>query len=416
MARTGVPVVNWAGNVTFRAARVHHPASVAELGQIVAGARRVRALGTGHSFSRVADTTGDLVCLDRLPRAVEIDPAGRTVTLAAGISYAELAGRLHRAGFALASLASLPHISVAGSVATGTHGSGDTQRCLSAAVRGLQLTTPDGSLTELRRGDEGFGGAVVALGALGVVTRLTLDIEPAFELSQHVYLDVGLDEAAGRLDEVFGAGYGVSAFTDWRSGAAAVWVKLRPGHPATGWHGRRPAPHPVHPVPGRPPEYCTEQLGVPGPWHQRLPHFRPEHPPGAGRELQSELYLPRAAAPAAIAALRELGQEIAPVLHISELRTVAADELWLSPACGRDSVTFHFTWVRDTAAVLPVLAKVESRLLPLGARPHWAKLTTAPPRQILAAYQQGAAFGRLMRRLDPAGKFGSEFTDALFGG
>ena len=415
MARTGAPVVNWAGNVTFRAARVHHPASVAELGRIVAGARRVRALGTGHSFSRVADTTGDLVRLDRLPREVEIDPAGRAVTLAAGISYAELAGRLNRAGFALASLASLPHISVAGSVATGTHGSGDAQRCLSAAVRGLQLTTPDGGLTELRRGDEGFDGAVVALGALGVVTRLTLDIEPAFELSQHVYLDVGLDEVAGRLDEVFGAGYSVSAFTDWRD-ATAVWVKQRPGHPGSGWRGRCPAPHPVHPVPGRPPEHCTEQLGVPGPWHQRLPHFRPEHPPGAGRELQSELYLPRGAAPAAIAALRELGQEIAPVLHVSELRTVAADELWLSPACGRDSVTFHFTWVTDTDAVRPVLAKVESRLLPLGARPHWAKLTTVPPRQVIEGYQQGAAFGRLMRRLDPAGKFGSEFTDALFGG
>ncbi|MGH3403446.1 MAG: D-arabinono-1,4-lactone oxidase, partial [Streptosporangiaceae bacterium] len=163
-------------------------------------------------------------------------------------------------------------------------------------------------------------------------------------------------------------------------------------------------------------EHCTEQLGVPGPWHQRLPHFRPEHPAGAGRELQSELYLPRGAAPEAIAAVRELGEEIAPALHISELRTVAADELWLSPACGRDSVTFHFTWIRDTAAVLPALERVESRLLPLGARPHWAKLTTAPPRQVLAGYRRGAAFGRLMRRLDPAGKFGSGFTDALFGG
>ena len=420
MTRTSVPAVNWAGNVTFRAARVHHPASVAQLGQIVAGGRRVRALGTGHSFSRVADTTGDLVCLDRLPSTVDIDPAGRTVTLAAGISYAELAGRLHRAGFALASLASLPHISVAGSVATGTHGSGDSQRCLSAAVRSLRLMGPDGAQVELHRGDPGFDGAVVALGALGVVTRLTLDIEPAFEVSQHVYLDVGLDEVAGRLDEVFGAGYSVSAFTDWRSGAAAVWVKQRPGHPGhpghpgTGWRGRHPAPHPVHPVPGRPPEQCTGQLGVPGPWHERLPHFRPEHPAGAGQELQSELYLPRGAAPAALAAVRELGEEIAPVLYISELRTVAADQLWLSPACGRDSVTFHFTWVRDTAAVLPVLARVESLLLPLGARPHWAKLTTAPLRQVLDGYQQGEAFGRLMRRLDPAGKFGNDFVGELF--
>ena len=220
-----------------------------------------------------------------------------------------------------------------------------------------------------------------------------------------------------------GPAYSVSVFTDWRSGAAAVWVKQRPGDPGrpggpggpgTGWRGRHPAPHPVHPVPGRPPEQCTGQLGVPGPWHERLPHFRPEHPAGAGQELQSELYLPRGAAPAAIAAVRELGEEIAPVLYISELRTVAADQLWLSPACGRDSVTFHFTWVRDTAAVLPVLARVESLLLPLGARPHWAKLTTAPLRQVLDGYQQGAAFGRLMRRLDPAGKFRNDFVGELF--
>lgn len=403
--------VNWAGNVTFSAARVHHPATETELSQIVAGADRVRALGTGHSFNRVADTPGDLVCLDQLPPTAEVDPAARSVTVAAGVSYAELTGRLHQAGFALASLASLPHISVGGSVATGTHGSGDGRRCLSAAVSGLRLMGPGGDQAELRRGDPDFDGAVVALGALGVVTRLTLDIEPAFEVRQQVYVDVDLDEVAGQLAEVFAAGYSVSVFTGWRDGQAMVWVKQRPGHADSGWRGRHPARQAMHPVPGQPPENCTEQFGVPGPWHQRLPHFRPDRKPSAGAELQSELYLPRESAPAAIAALRELGDLIAPVLLTSELRTVAADELWLSPAYHRDTVAFHFTWVLDNGAVLPVLAQVENRLLPLGARPHWGKLTTLPPRVVLAAYPEAGAFARLMRRLDPPGKFRTDLID-----
>jgi alditol oxidase len=412
----GVALTNWAGNVTFGAARVHRPGSAGELRRIVAGSRHVRALGSGHSFSRIADTTHDLVRLDGLPPAVEIDAATSTVTVAAGLRYAEVAAELQRAGFALANLASLPHISVAGSCATGTHGSGDTQRSLAAAVTALELVGPDGDLAELRRdaGPGSFAGSVVALGALGIVTRLTLAVEPAFELTQRVYLEVPLDEVAGRFDEVFGAAYSVSAFTDWRGGSATVWLKRRTDQPERGWTGGRPAGQPVNPVPGMPPEFATEQLGVPGPWHERLPHFRPDFTPSAGAELQSELLLPRAAAPAAIAALRGLGDRIAPLLYISEVRTVRGDDLWLSPAYGRDSVAFHFTWVKDAAAITPVLAAVEERLMPLGARPHWGKVTTVAAPDIIARYEHAADFARLTRELDPAGKFRNSFVDSLF--
>jgi alditol oxidase len=212
------PVTNWAGNVTFAAARVHRPASVDELRRIVGGSERVRALGSGHSFNRIADTTGDLVSLDGLPRLLRIDRATSTVTVAAGLTYAEVAAGLQEAGFALANLGSLPNISVAGSCATGTHGSGDTLRCLAASVAALQLVGPDGDLAEVRReaAQADFAGSVVALGALGIVTRLTLDIEPSFEVAQYVRAGVPLDELAGELDEIFGAAYSVSAFTDWR--------------------------------------------------------------------------------------------------------------------------------------------------------------------------------------------------------
>ncbi|MDT0345884.1 FAD-binding protein [Streptomyces litchfieldiae] len=422
MLTTGAPAHNWAGNVTFGAARVHRPAALDELRKIVAGAARVRALGTGHSFNRVADTDGDLVRVDGLPRRVEIDAERSAVTVGAGLRYAEVAAELHAAGFALANLASLPHISVAGSVATGTHGSGDGRRGLASAVSALELVGPEGDLVTLSRdADPGrFPGAVVSLGALGVVTALTLDVEPAFEVAQWVYNGVPLDTVAERFDEVTGAAYSVSTFTDWHGGLGTVWLKRRTdvdgtGPPGPGWLGGTAADALWHPIPGMPAEFCTEQLGVPGPWHERLPHFRPGFTPSRGEELQSELFLPRAAAPAAFAALREVGAAFAPVLQVSEIRTIAADEQWLSPAYGRDTVAVHFTWIKDTEAVLPVLAAVEERLLPLGARPHWGKLTTAAPATVAARYERLPDFRDLVRELDPAGRFRNDFAAGLLG-
>jgi alditol oxidase len=414
------PGANWAGNVTYGAAPVYRPGSADELRRMVAGSDRIRAVGSGHSFSRIADTTGDLVRLDGLPPTVEIDTAARTATVPAGMTYAAAAVILDRAGLALANLASVPQISVAGSCATGTHGSGDTQRCLAASVAALEVVGPDGDLVRWRRDTSpDFPGSVVALGALGIVTRLTLEVEPAYEVAQRVRLGVPLEEVASRLDEVFGAAYSVSAFTDWRSGEAAVWLKRRTDRPESDqpephWAGGRPALRPVHPVPGMPPEFATEQLGVAGPWHERLPHFRAGQIPSAGNELQSELLLPRASAGPAFAALRGLGELIAPVVHVTEVRTVRGDDLWLSPAYGRDSVTFHFTWLNDAAAVMPVLAAIEDRLMPLGARPHWAKLTTVPAPDMAALYERGSDFAALAGAFDPAGKFRNAFVDSIF--
>ncbi|HEY3611190.1 MAG TPA: D-arabinono-1,4-lactone oxidase [Pseudonocardiaceae bacterium] len=404
---------NWAGNVTFAAARTHRPDSLDELRRIVAHTGHIRAIGTAHSFSQVADTTHDLVRLDGLPRTVEIDAANSTVTVAASMRYADFTGLLDRSGHALANLASLPHISVAGSCATGTHGSGPTHRSLAAAVTALRLVTADGDTVVLRRDTPDFAGTVVALGALGVVTHVTLDVEPAYEMAQRVRLDVPLDDLAGSLDDVLGAAYSVSVFTDWRD-AAAVWLKYRTDQPRPTWACGRPAPHDVHPVPGAAPEFCSEQLDVPGRWYERLPHFRPEFTPSAGDELQSEFYLARADAAAAFAAIREIGDLVAPVVHIAEIRAVRADDLWLSPAYGRDSVTFHFTWIADAAAVAPVLAAAEERLMPLGARPHWGKLTTAAPADIIGRYERADDFARLMSTYDRTGKFRNPFVDNLF--
>ena len=407
---------NWAGNVVFGAARLHKPESIDDLRQIVHGSRLIRALGCGHSFSRIADTAGDLVLLDALPKTLQIDRANSTVTVASRTTYTELAQEFNGAGFALANMASIPHISIAGACATGTHGSGDDLSVLAASVSAILLVLADGELVELRRDvdRDAFRGSVVALGALGVVTHLTLDIEPAYKMSQQVHLDVPLEELQDRFDDVFRAGYSVSAFTDWHSDRANVWIKRRMDLPAPKWTAGRPAQHGVHPVPGMSPELCTEQLGVVGPWHERLAHFRSGPNLGPGNELQSEVFLPRPAAKQAIAALREIASLVAPTLLVSEMRTVRSDDLWLSPAYGRDTVAFHFTWTADESAVLPSLAAVEERLMPLDPRPHWGKITSMIPRQIFTRYERAPDFERLMVEYDPTFKFRNGFVNDLF--
>jgi xylitol oxidase len=415
---------NWAGNVTFGAARVALPGTVDELRRTVAESEAVRVLGTGHSFNRIADTAGTLVSLADLPPRCETDRERSTVTVSAGMRYAQVAELLQAEGLALANLASLPHISVAGAVATATHGSGAGNRGLASSVAGMELVGPGGDLVELDRDSADFAGSVVHLGALGVVSALTLDVEPTYRVAQHVLTGLPLDALAqGDAEEVsamLAAGYSVSVFTDWYSPKAQLWLKHRvdagAAAPRLDWFGAVPADRPQHPVPGVPATHCTEQLGVPGSWHERLPHFRPDFTPSSGEELQSEFLLPRAAAQSAFAALRELGPVIAPVLQVSEIRTVAADDLWLSPAYGRDCVALHFTWYKAPDAVAPVLAAVESALTPLGARPHWGKLFTATPGAAADLYERASDFRELMDRQDPDGKFRNAFTQSVYAG
>ncbi|WP_199814813.1 D-arabinono-1,4-lactone oxidase [Streptomyces sp. NRRL WC-3549] len=414
------PRQNWARNITFAARRLHTPASVAELQDIVAAGSAIRALGTGHSFNTVADTHGELVSVAGLPRAVEIDRAARTATVSAGLRFGEFTGELHRNGFALHNLGSLPHISVAGACATGTHGSGVANRALAGAVCALEFVTADGALVKTGRGDADFPGTVVSLGALGVVTRVTLDLVPAFEIQQWVYEGLPQDQLLDRFDEVMSEAYSVSLFTSWRDDPVdQVWLKRRTGEGGRGaaphrWLGATLADGPRHPVPGMPARHCTEQQGTPGPWYARLPHFRLEFTPSNGDELQSEYFVDRRDAAAAYGALNRIRERIAPLLQIGEIRTVAADDLWLSPAQGRDSVAFHFTWVPDTAAVTPVVTAVEEALAPFAARPHWGKVFTTPPATLRGLYDHYTDFERLTERLDPTGTFRNDFLTRHF--
>ena len=400
---------NWAGNYAFRANRLHRPSTLDELQEILARAPSVHVLGSRHSFTDIADSA-ELVSLEDLPAAVDVDRDTGTVTVSAALTYGELAEALATEGLALHNLASLPHISIGGAIATATHGSGAANRNLATAVAGLELVTSSGAVVRVARGDDDFDGLVVGLGALGAVTRVTLHVEPAYAVRQRVFESLAWDALAEHLDDIAAAGYSVSVFTRWDDAAVdQVWVKSRvadaPEEIREDLYGAVAATVDRHPILGLDAANCTAQLGIPGAWSDRLPHFRMGFTPSAGEEVQSEYHLPRHHAIAAVETLRALAGTIRPVLQVTELRWIAADRLWMSPQYDRDTFAIHFTWERDQAAVERVLADVEAALEPFDARPHWGKLFLADAARIERLYARLPDFGRLAERLDPRGAF-----------
>jgi xylitol oxidase len=416
LAAADAPRKNWAGNLTYKAARLHRPTTLDEVRKIVRTCDQLKALGAKHSFNTVADSATDQIS-PNFPDSMNLDAKRRTVTVAAGVTYGHLAPYLHRQGFAVHNLASLPHVSVVGAAATATHGSGSGNGNLSTAVNALEIVTANGDVLTLTRERDGdrFKGAVVSLGGLGVVTRITLDVVPAFDVRQTVYRNLSLAQLEKNFEEIFASGYSVSLFTGWQKRTASeVWIKsLASATPAKSeFFGAKAATKKLHPLVGLPAENCTEQLGVAGPWYERLPHFRMDFTPSSGDELQSEFFVPRDKGYEAILAMEKLRDRITPHLLITELRTIAADDLWLSPCYRRDALAIHFTWKPDWPAVKDVLPKIEAALAPFEVRPHWAKLFTLAPARLQAAYPKMAAFRDLLKQHDPGGKFRNAFLDA----
>ncbi len=412
---------NWAGNHVYRARRVLEPASLPELQGMVAAADLIRAVGTRHSFNDLGDTDGDLVSLLRMPRVFEVDDPSLTVTVDAGARYGDICGPLHEAGLALDNLPSLPHITIAGACATGTHGSGDRTRVLASRTVGLDLVLADGELIHVAPGvgPVPLEAAAVSLGALGVITTVTILAEPAYRMQQEVFQGLSIEGFGEALEAATAMAESASFFTDWRGGTFdQVWLKRRvpPAGlppPITSIGDATPARQQLHPIAGMSPEACTPQLGIPGPWHERLPHFKLSHVPSSGDELQSEYFVPRADVVPAFEALHSIRDVLAPLVQVSEIRTIASDELWLSPAFGRRSAAFHFTWLPDPAGVAAALPEVEAALAPFGVRPHWAKLSTLGPEAIRAGYPRLADFASLARQLDPTGKLTNPRLRAL---
>jgi xylitol oxidase len=416
---------NWAGNYSFSAVRFHRPETVSEVQLLVTRSPKVKILGAGHSFNGVADSREDLISLEKLSQVVSLDREKATVTVEGGVRYGELCRFLEKNGFGLPNLASLPHITVAGACATATHGSGIRNGNLATSVSAMDLVTAEGDLVTLSRdaNREIFDGAVVGLGSLGAVTKLTLDLVPTFRIRQNVFENLPLSQAEEHLDEILAQGYSVSLFTDWKSERfGQVWIKQlvsadNPQNRESEIHQATPATRPVHPIAGVSPVHCTEQLGVPGPWHERLPHFRLDFTPSQGDELQSEYLVPRRQGKAALRAVSQLRGLIAPVLQVSEIRAVADDTLWLSPCYRQECVAFHFTWKNDWPAVQKILPAIEEGLAPFGARPHWGKLFTTASERLNELFVRLPDFRNLLAVYDPKGKFRNSFLETtIFGG
>ena len=410
------PRQNWAGNLTYSTDRLYAPASVVEVRQAVRSCQRLRALGTRHSFNAIADSTANQISLAHLD-SIALDEKSRTVTVGAGVTYGKLAPVIDARGWALHNLASLPHISVAGAIATATHGSGLHNGNLATPVSGFEFVTADGEIARLSRDKDGehFLGAVVGLGALGVVTSVTLDLQPTYQVAQSVYRNLSFDHLKDHFDAIFGAGYSVSLFTDWQNHRATqVWIKRRlaPGDKNEWGHeffGAALATEKLHPIEGHSAEACTDQQGLPGPWYERLPHFKMNFTPSSGRELQTEYLVPRDRGYEAILAVEKLRDQITPHLFVTELRTIAPDNLWMSTAYRRPSLAIHFTWKPEWPEVSRILPQIEAQLEPFEPRPHWGKLFTVAPAKLQSRYVRLAEFKEQLVRFDPQGKFRNQF-------
>ncbi len=408
---------NWSGHAPFHAARFHQPTTLPELQKIVRRAHKVRVIGARHCFNDIADTAGDLLSLANMDKTVTIDHAKRTATVNAGITYRELCPQLHAARYALPNMASLDHITVIGACMSATHGSGDNNGNLATAVSGLEMVTADGEVVTLTREQDGdtFDGVVVALGALGVVTKVTLDLLPTFELHQVVYEQLPMHHVDASFDAIMGTGYSVSLFPTWQQDYVEnVWVKQRveAGQPFDFppiFFDATLAEH-AEPIREGVDRFSTK-MGLPGPWHERMPHFVFMDAEKMGNELQSEYFVAREDAVAAMQAVRDFREALGPVLGVSEIRTVAADNLWLSTAYGQETVGIHFNWLKDWSGVGPLLPLIEEALAPFNPRPHWGKLFALSPDQVQAAFPRMADFRALARALDPHGKFRNAYVE-----
>ena len=409
---------NWAGNYEYKAENLYSPKTVEEVQTLVKKLDKQKALGSCHCFNNIADSPMNQISTQNLNKVISIDEKANTITVEAGARYGQFAPQLDEKGFALQNLASLPHISVAGACSTATHGSGVKNGNLATAVRGLEFVTASGDVVNLTRDKDGetFNGAVVGLGALGIITKVTLDIQKTYQVRQDVFQDLPLQSLKDHFDEILSSGYSVSLFTDWQNqNISQVWVKRRVEADTkpmgADFYGAKAATKNLHPITKLSAENCTEQMGVAGAWYERLPHFKMGFTPSSGEELQTEYFIPRENALDAILALEKKGSLIFPQLMITEIRTIAADNYWMSPCYKQDCVAIHFTWKQNPAEVSLILPVLEAELTPFKARPHWGKVFTMAPLVIHERYEKLPDFLQLIKNYDPQGKFRNAYLD-----
>lgn len=407
---------NWAGNINFQDSKTISPKSISEIQDIVINNPKVRARGTGHCFNTIADTKYVALVLDQMPREIVIDDKKKSVVVSAGLKYGNVAEELYRKGWALHNLASLPHISIAGAIATGTHGSGSKNGNLATAVKSFDVVLADGSYRNINPSDgDLFYGGVISLGLIGIVVNIELEIQPTFNLGQNVYLGMQRINFRNNFEEIMESGYSVSYVTTWKNDPnGEVWVKFLEGkNPPEFLFGCQTATEKLHLLKNHSAEPCNDQLGIIGPSHLRLPHFKMEFTPSSGLELQSEFFVKRSQAKSALLALEEISEQISIPLMGSEIRTIASDNFWMSSQYKSDDAAFHFTW-KQVPETLAAVKAIETVLEQFKYRPHLGKIYTATPSYISSVLPRFKSFRELILTLDPQNKFGNEMTEKLF--
>ena len=408
---------NWAGNYTYKADEVRFPKSVEEFAELLKDQKKGKPLGTQHCFNDIADTPGMQLSTKNLNSIIELNQEASYVTVESGIKYGDIGKILHEKGWALHNLASLPHISVGGSCATATHGSGVKNGNLATALKGFELLTPRGDLiwVDPKTNPDLFYAGGVSMGALGIMIKVKLDIQPTFTMSQRVYENLSMDMLKDNFHKIMSSGYSVSFFTHWLDkNINQVWVKSREdrlGQIPSNFYGASPAKADLHPIKINSPVNCTPQMGLPGPWHERLPHFKMNYTPSNGDELQSEFFVARENAYEAIMEIEGLHKKISPLLFVTEIRCIAADNFWMSTAYKRESVSIHFTWKPDINGVLNILPEIQASLKPFQARPHWGKIFTLTANELKDCYPMFNDFLKLKKELDPNGVLNNSYLD-----
>jgi FAD-linked oxidoreductase len=412
--------VNWARTASCAPAAFARPRSEDELREVLRGAKRAKVVGGGHSWSDAACTDGVLISLDALDEVVSIDD--RKVTVEAGIRLDALNEELARRGLALGVIGSIARQSVAGAIATGTHGSGPRHGSLASLVCGLRLMLADGSVRDLAPGDDLFDAALVSLGALGVDTRVTLACEPAFRLEE-LAGPVAFDEAIERIPRLARDEAYVKLWWLPHTDVVQIYRYRRTEEPATSrafvrWFDQ----HVVNRI------VFAAALRFSGWFPASIPrinalvralYFRPTRRiarsdlaltiamPPLHEEVEYAIPIERAAE--ALRGMRALiERERLRVNFVVELRFVAADRAWMSPAYGRDSA-YVGAYMARAEGIDRYFAAFEREMIALGGRPHWGKQFSLGAAQLRDLCPNHARFRALRDSLDPGRLFDNGF-------
>ncbi|MFI7356739.1 D-arabinono-1,4-lactone oxidase [Streptomyces avidinii] len=425
---------NWAGNITATPARVVTPASVGELQDTVRRAAedglRVKAVGTGHSFTAAAATDGVLIRPQALAGIRSIDRAAGTVTVEAGTVLADLNAALAREGLSLTNMGDIMEQTVSGATSTGTHGTGRDSASIAAQIRGLELVTADGRLLTCSEKEEPevFAAARLGIGALGIVTAITFAVEPIFFLTAREE-PMGFDRVTAEFEEHFAENEHFEFYWFPHTGNCNTKRNNRsqgpaaPPGPVSAWiedellsNGLFQAVNSLgRAVPATIPSIArVASRALSARTYTDIP-YKVFTSPRRVRFVEMEYALPRERVVLALRELRAMVDRSG--LRISfpvEVRTAPADDITLSTASGRDTAYIAVHMYKGTP-YQGYFTAAERIFTAHGGRPHWGKVHTRDAQYFAEAYPRFGEFTALRDRLDPDRVFGNDYLRRVLG-